>query len=79
MGILSALQYFAEILGGLWYIVTHIWDLLVRFLPPVIAAISAVMGRYDSAIPVPLKVIAVLCASAMLLRFVWNAVRGSGA
>lgn len=79
MGILSALQYFAEILGAIWGVITHIWDIFVRTVPPVIAGISAVVGRYDSAIPLPLKIIAILCVSAMLLRFVWNAVRGSGA
>ena len=79
MGILSALQYFAEILGAIWGIATHFWELFVRFVPPIIAGIAAVIGRYDAAIPLPLKVVAILCVSAMILRFTWNAVRGSGA
>ena len=79
MGLLNTMYYLAEVLGAAWGIVTHIWDLFARFVPSIVAGIGAVMGRYDSAIPLPLKVIAVLCVSAMLLRFVWNAVRGSGA
>ena len=79
MGILNALQYFVQVLGAIWGIVTHIWDLFARFVPPIIAGIGAVVGRYDAAIPLPLKVVAILCVSAMILRFTWNAVRGSGA
>lgn len=79
MGILNTLQYFAEILGAIWGVITHIWELFTRLVPSIIAGIGAVVGRYDAAIPLPLKVVAILCVSAMILRFTWNAVRGSGA
>ena len=62
------------------YLLTkHIFTFCTEYIPSWLAMITTVFGVAKDYTPYGLSAVALICLSTMLIRFIYNAVRGSGA
>lgn len=74
----SIIEFFGYILGLLNFVL----EFGITKLHQIFVALSYVFGfalGQDSPVPLGLRAIAMICCAVLLTRFIWNAVRGSGA
>ena len=76
IGILLSLY---TLLNSFWDCVLYILQFFGKYIPAYLALIASVLGVIEEYIPIELSAVLGLCVSVMVIRFVYNAVRGSGA
>lgn len=80
LGILLTIASFCTYLYNLFHVILYgIFTIFGEYIPHYILLIMQVWHVTEQYMPIGLSAVAGICFGTMLFRFIWNAVRGSGA
>lgn len=75
---LSLLAIIVSLCGVIYSAILLILS-VAKYIPYWVVNYTSIMATVHEYVPVGLSVVALVCSGTMLFRFVYNAVRGSGA